>query len=93
MTPLFEALAVERASLFEFEPGCALRTCSAEDLIVQKLFAFRTRDVYDVETIAVRQHGRLDWEYIETELCPLVEIKEQPEIMAVFSKLRQAGRL
>lgn len=51
----FEALAVDRSSLFPFAPDCALRTCSAEDLIVQKLFSFRTRDVLDVETVVVRQ--------------------------------------
>ena len=87
---MFEALLVDRASLYEFEPGCALRTCSAEDLIVQKLFAFRTRDVLDVETIVVRQRGGLDWAYIERQLAPLAEIKERPEIMDVFSKLRRA---
>jgi hypothetical protein len=84
----FEALMVERASLYEFETGCFLRTCSAEDLAVQKLFAFRTRDVLDVETIVLRQHGRLDWAYIETHLRPLAQLKEQPEIMDVFSRLR-----
>lgn len=86
----FEALLVERASLFEFEPGCPLRTCSAEDLIVQKLFAFRPRDVLDVETVVVRQRRRLDWAYIETHLAPLAELKDQPEIMSTLSKLRLA---
>jgi len=86
----FEALVVERSSLYEFEPGCSLRTCSAEDLLVQKLFAFRTRDVADVETIVVRQRGRLDWAYVETQLRPLAELKEQKEIMEVFHKLRRA---
>ena len=80
---------VQRASLYEFEAGCTLLTCSAEDLMVQKLFAFRTRDVADVETIAVRQSGRLDWAYIEAHLGPLADLKEQPEIMSVFSRLRR----
>jgi nucleotidyltransferase AbiEii toxin of type IV toxin-antitoxin system len=86
----FEALMVERASIYEFETGCSLKTCSAEDLVVQKLFAFRTRDVADVEGIVLRQRGRLDWAYVETQLTPLVELKEQPEIMEVFRRLRQA---
>lgn len=89
----FEALAVERSTLYEFEPGCSLRTCSAEDLVVQKLFAFRTRDLLDVETVVVRHKGRLDWSYIESQLAPLVELKEQPEIMAVFSKLKNTRSL
>lgn len=37
----FEVAVVGRASRYEFEPGCSLLTCSAEDLIFQKLFAFR----------------------------------------------------
>jgi hypothetical protein len=86
----FEELAVERSSLFEFEPGCSLRTCSAEDLVVQKLFAFRTRDVLDVETIVVRQQGRLDWVYIEDHLTPLAELKDEPGIMDAFRRLRGA---
>jgi hypothetical protein len=86
----FEALMIERASAYEFEPGCGLKTCSAEDLMVQKLFAFRTRDVLDVETIALRRRGLLDWAYIEEQLRPLAELKEQPEIMEVFSTLRRA---
>lgn len=86
----FEALVVERASLHEFEPGCALKTCSAEDLMVHKLFAFRTRDVADVETIVQRQRGRLDWTYIEQQLRPLADLKGQKEILELFRKLREA---
>jgi hypothetical protein len=87
----FEALAVDRSSLFTFAPGCALRTCSAEDLMVQKLFSFRTRDLLDVETVVVRQQGRLDWDYIEAQLGPLAGLKDQPEIMAKFFSLKAAA--
>jgi hypothetical protein len=85
----FEEVVVERSSLFEFAAGCWLQTCSAEDLIILKLFAFRPRDVLDVETVVVRQRGGLDWGYIELHLGPLSEVKEQPEIMDVFSRLRR----
>lgn len=37
----FEHLVVRRAALFEFAPGLDLRICSAEDLMVMKLFASR----------------------------------------------------
>lgn len=84
----FEELMVERSSEFEFEPGCRLRTCSAEDLMVQKLFALRTRDIADVEGIAIRMHGRLDWSYIETQLGPLAELKDDPAIMATLARLK-----
>jgi Nucleotidyl transferase AbiEii toxin, Type IV TA system len=85
----FEEGLVARSSLFEFEAGSALRTCSAEDLIVLKLFAYRPRDVLDAETIVNRQRGALDWQYIATNLQPLAEVKDQPEIMATFENLRR----
>lgn len=88
----YEELAVERSSEFEFEPGCVLRTCSAEDLVVQKLFAFRARDVADVESVALRMRGRLDWDYIASQLGPLAEVKEEPEIMERLAELRRADR-
>lgn len=85
----FEQSAVARSSLFEFEPGCKLRTCSAEDLVVMKLFAFRSRDVLDAESIVIHQRGALDWRYIEENLRPLAEIKGQPEIVTALARLRQ----
>jgi hypothetical protein len=86
----FEELLVERSSLFEFGDDVALRTCSAEDLLILKLFAFRPRDVADAEGVVVRQRGALDWEYIATNLQPLADVKGQPEIMATFEKLRRS---
>jgi hypothetical protein len=44
----FEQSIVERASIFAFD-GIQLRTCSAEDLIVMKLFASRALDIRDAE--------------------------------------------
>lgn len=86
----FEEMLVRRSSFFEFEAECALRTCSAEDLIVLKLFALRPRDVADAETVAIRQGAALDWQYIASNLEPLAELKDQPEIMAICEKLRRA---
>jgi hypothetical protein len=85
----FEETMIERASLFEFGPDWVLRTCSAEDLIVLKLFAFRPRDVLDAETVAARQRGNLDWPYIEMNLQPLADVKEQPKIMRTLQRIRQ----
>jgi hypothetical protein len=88
----FEEQMVDRATLFEFEPGCLLRTCSAEDLVIQKLFAFRKRDVLDADTIVTRHGNTLDWSYIERHLSDLAELKEEPEIMEYFSKIRLSGQ-
>ena len=87
----FEEGLIERSTLFEFDAGYSLRTCSAEDLIVLKLFAFRPRDVLDVETVVLRHGAALDWAHIEANLAPLAEIKAQPEIMSTLQKLRRSS--
>jgi hypothetical protein len=33
--------------------------------------------VLDAETVAIRQRGSLDWFYIEANLRPLAEVKDQ----------------
>ncbi|MDQ3665837.1 MAG: nucleotidyl transferase AbiEii/AbiGii toxin family protein [Acidobacteriota bacterium] len=77
----FEELVVQRSSFFDYPPKIALRTCSAEDLVVLKAFAGRGQDWVDVEGIIVRQTGKLDWNYIREQLRPLVELKDSPEIL------------
>ncbi len=71
----FELHCVARASAFDFGGGISLLTCCAEDLIVMKVFANRDRDWPDVEAIVMRQGARLDWELIECELKPLLELQ------------------
>jgi len=75
----FEERMVARASEYEIAPGCSLRTCSAEDLVVLKAFAGRPLDWHDVNGVAVRQAGRLDEKLIFRELEPLLELKGMPE--------------
>ena len=84
----FEESAVSRSDLFAFPGNVRLRTCSAEDLIVMKAFADRSRDWADLEGIIIRQTGKLDWTYIDHHLGPLVELKETPGILAKLEKLR-----
>ena len=87
----YEALVVERATFFEFLPDVSLLTCSAEDLVVLKAFADRPRDWGDIEGIVARQ-AVLDWDYIEIQLRPLVEIKESPHILEQLSRVRRTQR-
>ena len=84
----FEENVVRRATPFTFPERIDLRTCSAEDLVVMKLFASRAIDIRDAEMVAVRQNGRLDWRYIEEQLRPLAEAKEAPEIMDALARIR-----
>jgi len=85
----FEETLVRRATTFSAGPGIELRTCSAEDLIVMKLFASRPLDIHDAESVALRQKSRLDWDYIEEQLRPLAEVKDQPEILRELVRLRE----
>ncbi|MFH1619250.1 MAG: nucleotidyl transferase AbiEii/AbiGii toxin family protein [bacterium] len=83
----FEGETVQRASVFEFLPGMKLLTCSAEDLIVMKAFADRTRDWSDVESIIDRQQEKIDKQYIMARLSPLCDLKEAPEILSRLNNL------
>jgi hypothetical protein len=85
----FEESAVARSSLFEYPESRLLRTCSADDLIVMKAFAARGKDWVDIEGIIVRQTGKLDWTYILSQLTPLVELKEAPEILEELARRRR----
>ena len=85
----FEELAAQRAGDFEMLPGIKLRLCTAEDLIVFKSFAARAQDWRDVEMTIVRQGDEtLDWDHIFKQLAPLVELKEQPELLDQLEALR-----
>ena len=85
----FEIKATERAKEIELIPGIALRLCTAEDLIVFKTFAARPQDWRDVEMTIVRQgDAQLDWRYIREQLVPLLELKEQPDLLDQLEALR-----
>jgi hypothetical protein len=83
----FEERVVGRASRHHFASGVDLVTCSAEDLVVLKAFANRDKDWLDVSGVILRQGKRLDASLIWAELRPLVELKEEPEILSRLAKL------
>lgn len=84
----FEIEAAESASYHEYAPNISLKTCSAEDLIVMKAFADRTRDWADIETVIQKQLS-LDWQRIYKHLEPLVKLKEAPQILEKLQKARR----
>ncbi|MBI3298839.1 MAG: nucleotidyl transferase AbiEii/AbiGii toxin family protein [Elusimicrobia bacterium] len=84
----FEEGVVSRSVLIEFPKGPSLRLCSPEDLVVLKAFAARPRDWLDIEGVIVRQSGKLDWPYIMSQLQPLAELKEAPEIVTELQRRR-----
>lgn len=84
----YEETVVDRSSLFLFPPDVPLRTCSAEDLIVLKAFAAREKDWVDIDGVIIRQAGVIDWPYVREHLGPLVELKEEPEILDELERRR-----
>jgi len=93
----FEERSVTRASLWRLDDTGEIATCSAEDLIVHKVFAGRDRDWDDVRGVLARQHRKLDWSLIREELRPLLELKETPEALTRLERIaadvaRQLGR-
>ena len=85
----FERNAVARATEFEFTSGERIRTCLAEELVVMKAIASRDQDWIDIKGVLIRQGDRLDWTLILSELRPLCELKEAPEIVTRLERLRQ----
>lgn len=85
----FELNCVDRASTFDFGGGINLLTCSAEDLIVMKVFANRDRDWPDVESVIMRCGANLDWKLIEIELRPLLAIQGGNPVWDHLSELRR----
>lgn len=91
------AIPFELASIQRATPWCVLdtyrlRTCSAEDLIVHKVFAGRDRDWMDVEGVVRRQGSRLDLSLIRQELPPLLELKEATDNLAHFERIVSESR-
>jgi len=84
----YEETMINRAELQQYLPKIRLRICSAEDLIVLKAFADRSKDWSDIQTVLIKQR-KLDWHYINKQLAPLVELKEEPEIIRKLEKLRK----
>jgi len=82
----FEEEMIKHATLFEFTPNCFLRTCSADDLIILKAFANRSKDWMDIESIILRQEEKLDQKYILNQLLPLCELKNTPDIIDKLKK-------
>lgn len=83
----FEERSVDRASPWHWTTDHTLTTCSAEDLIIHKVFAGRDRDWGDVESVLTRQRVKLDLSLVRRELKPLLELKGQPEALTKLDGL------
>jgi hypothetical protein len=90
----FELEVLERASEWQVTAEIALRTCSAEDLILYKLVAGRLIDLHDVQSVVTRMGAHLDADRVRLWGGRFAEILEKPELIAPFdAALRKPGRL
>jgi len=83
----FEERTIARATPWEIREGIALTTCSAEDLLIHKVFAGRGLDWGDAERVLIRQHGKLNLALVRKELGPLLDLKGQPDALPKFEGL------
>ena len=86
----YEEACVARATIWHLSDAISLMTCSAEDLVIHKVFAARDRDWSDVESVLVRQHGKLNLQHIRRELPPLLELKDDNESLARLERMIDA---
>lgn len=84
----FEEEMTERAEYQKYLKNFSLKICSVEDLIVLKAFAARGKDWNDINGVLIKQKN-LDWAYIVEQLTPLVELKEEPEILTKLENMRK----
>ena len=87
----FEERVVNRATFYRFLDHVRLKTCSAEDLVVLKAFADRSRDWADIEGVLLRTGDRIAWETVERELVPLCDAKAAPHILPRLQALRSGS--
>lgn len=84
--PGYEEQIVERAVRHDLG-GWSAWICSAEDLIIQKVYAGRAKDWMDVEELLIEQRGKLDEAYIKNWLTQFAEALEKPELLAQYQAL------
>ncbi len=65
----------------------SVRICTAEDLIIQKAVAGRSKDWQDIEGIIIEQNEKLDRQYVKYWLEQFSEALGQPEILFQYKQL------
>lgn len=87
----FEESMIDRAVVIEFCPGLSLPCCTTEDLFIMKVFAGRTRDWLDAESVAKR-HAAMDTAYVLHYVRDFSELKESPEMLERATQILEGAR-
>lgn len=89
--PGYEEMIIESAELGSLGSWSAW-VCSAEDLIIQKVVAGRSKDWSDVESLLAARREVLDMAYIEDWLEQFAEALQKPELLADYRKILHTVR-
>lgn len=89
----FEDRLMKRATDWVIPDHGTTKTCSGNNVIALKAFAARDQDSIDIRGVLIRQRRRINREVIFHELTPLVEMKEDPEILDQLIQLFQVVKL
>lgn len=84
----FEEEMIDRAEPYEFMPGCVLRVCAVQDLIVMKAFAGRSQDLADLQYLIAWHWKSLDWNFIERQLSEICDMSENVTSVPKLAELR-----
>ena len=88
----FEQEAIQRAVEIEIG-GASVSVCTAEDLILLKIFSDRERDINDAHAVCLRQFKQLDLDYLEPRIDELSKLLNRPELMQQWREWKkEAGR-
>jgi hypothetical protein len=85
----YEQRMMARATDYDFAPGVALPTASAEDIVIQKAFAGRHQDWHDVQRIIDRRGELINWTLIFEELEQLREVADDPLMIDKLQAMRK----
>jgi predicted nucleotidyltransferase len=85
-TPGYEELLVKRAKQYKIEK-LVLMVCTAEDLIIQKAIAGRSKDWLDIEGIVIEQYKILDWIYLKGWLKQFADVLEDQELVNKYMSI------
>lgn len=91
--PGYEEQIVERAVRKDMG-GWSAWVCSADDLLIQKVYSQREKDWLDIEALLIEQGSQLDQDYIRFWIEQFAEALEVPEILDRYQQLvAKVGRL
>lgn len=78
---------LSRSSFELFADNISLRICSASTLVAMKTVAGRPQDIFDLESILIKQSD-LDWDYINEYLGHISEYEDISDKVEKLARLR-----